>query len=150
MVRFAHVNVVARDWRSLAEFYVKVFGCVPRPPERDLHGEWLDDVTSFKEAHIRGVHLALPGYGDSGPTLEVFGYERPIARGGVPGLNKPGFAHIAFVVDDVRKTLAKMERRGGRPVGKIAKTAIPGAGTLEIVYARDPEGNVVELQRWAK
>jgi predicted enzyme related to lactoylglutathione lyase len=149
MIRFAHVNVVARDWRALAKFYVDVFGCVARLPERDLGGAWLDDITAFEGAHIRGVHLALPGHGDAGPTLEVFGYERPKGRAGSRALNRPGFAHIAFAVDDVRKTLTEMERRGGERVGRVARTVIPGAGTLEVVYARDPEGNIVELQRWS-
>jgi predicted enzyme related to lactoylglutathione lyase len=59
------------------------------------------------------------------------------------------FAHvnIAFVVDDLRKTLAAMQRRGGRRVGAVITTVIPGAGTMKIVYCRDPEGNIVELQQ---
>jgi lactoylglutathione lyase len=146
-MRFAHVNVVARDWRSLAEFYVEVFGCAVRPPERDLKGEWLDELTALEGAHIRGVHLLLPGHGDGGPTLEIFRYERRSGRGGASAVNKPGFAHIAFVVDDLRRTLARMERRGGRRVGRVIATSIPGAGTMKIVYARDPEGNIVELQQ---
>jgi predicted enzyme related to lactoylglutathione lyase len=147
MTRFAHVNIVARDWRSLAGFYVEVFGCAPKPPERDLRGDWLDDLTALKGAHIRGIHLVLPGGGDAGPTLEIFEYEKRRGRGGVPGVNKPGLAHLAFVVDDLRRTLAKMERRGGRRVGRVVTTVIPGAGALKLAYARDPEGNIVELQQ---
>ena len=33
--RYAHTNLIARDWRRLSDFYVRVFGCVPVPPERD-------------------------------------------------------------------------------------------------------------------
>jgi hypothetical protein len=51
--------------------------------------------------------LRLPGYGDNGPTLEIFNYNilEPRPRTAV---NRPGFGHIAFSVDDVaaaRKTV---------------------------------------------
>ena len=147
MIRFAHINVVARDWRSLAEFYVEVFGCTPKPPERNLSGAWLDDLTALRGAHIQGIHLLLPGHGADRPTLEIFGYEKRRGRGGGVAINKPGFAHIAFVVGDLKRTLAAMERRGGRRVGRIVTTIIPGAGSMKLVYARDPEGNIVELQQ---
>jgi len=37
---------------------------------------------------------------------------------------------------------------GGSVVGQIATTQVNGVGTLRVVYARDPEGNIVELQKW--
>jgi hypothetical protein len=36
--RYGHTNLVARDWRRLAGFYVDPFGCVPVPPERAYPG----------------------------------------------------------------------------------------------------------------
>ena len=38
---------------------------------------------------------------------------------------------------------------GGGTVGKIAVTEVDGVGVLRVVYARDPEGNIVELQKWS-
>lgn len=35
-MRFAHTNIAARDWKTLANFYIKVFECKIKPPERDL------------------------------------------------------------------------------------------------------------------
>jgi predicted enzyme related to lactoylglutathione lyase len=146
-VRFVHTNIVARDWKSLALFYVRVFGCRRKPPERDLSGRWLDQITSLRNARIRGIHLSLPGYGDDGPTLEIFQYAKS-RPSGIPAVNRPGFAHIAFAVDDVRRALAKVERHGGGRVGSLVKTAVEGVGPIELVYARDPEGNIIELQKW--
>ena len=37
---------------------------------------------------------------------------------------------------------------GGRDYGKLATIDIPGAGRLTLIYMTDPEGNIVELQRW--
>jgi hypothetical protein len=31
---------------------------------------------------------------------------------------------------------------------KIATTEVGGVGFLQVIYARDPEGNIVELQKW--
>ena len=71
-MKFVHVNIVAKDWRKLAEFYEKVFGCIRILPERSFSGEWLEKGTGIKNAKIKGVHLRLPGFGENGPTLEIF------------------------------------------------------------------------------
>jgi len=144
---FAHVDLVARDWKRLAAFYEEIFGCIRVPPERRLSGAWLDAATGLPGAAIRGVHLRLPGMGEGGPTLEVLQYaaeaERPPTA-----TNRPGFGHIAFSVDDVQAALDSVVAAGGGPVGDVVTSEIPGAGAITFVYATDPEGNVIELQRW--
>ena len=145
--RFVHTNLVARDWRALAAFYERVFGCRPMPPERDLAGQWLDDATGLREARIHGVHLRLPGHGDSGPTLEVFQYDEQLEPTPTAP-NRPGLGHIAFAVDDVDAACAAIVRAGGSLVGEIVHVEIPGAGAIAFAYAADPEGNIIEVQRW--
>ena len=145
--KYVHTNLIAKDWRRLVQFYSEVFGCQPRGPERDLSGSWLDSVNAVPKAHLRGVHLRLPGYGDDGPTVEIFSYDRLIERG-LPAANQCGFAHIAFAVDDVDQALQAVIAAGGSAVGQIATTPVAGVGMLRVVYARDPEGNIVELQKW--
>jgi len=44
--------------------------------------------------------------------------------------------------------LTKAKKYGGGSVGEIISTEIRGVGNIEVVYARDPEGNIVELQKW--
>ena len=146
--KYVHTNLTARDWKKLVRFYCDVFGCVPKGPDRDLSGDWLDRVTSLRSAHLRGIHLLLPGYGDAGPTLEIFTYDETVERG-LPGANESGLGHIAFAVDDVDEALQAVITAGGSLVGDIAMTEVSGVGPLRVVYARDPEGNIVELQRWS-
>ena len=148
-IKYVHTNLVARDWRKLADFYQRLFGCVPLPPERDLKGDWLDKGTGIPGAHIRGAHLRLPGYGDAGPTLEIFQYE-PVADAGAKPVNRPGFAHIAFQVDDVPGMVERVLAEGGEPVGETVALEVAGAGTVTMAYVTDPEGNIIELQRWRK
>ena len=104
--RFAHVNLVARDWRRLVRFYEQVFGCVPVPPERDLAGQWLEDGTGIPGARIRGIHLRLPGHGDAGPTLEVLQYDHLLDRP-EPAANRPGFGQnvAGLIVMDIQPDL---------------------------------------------
>ncbi|MBN1643081.1 MAG: VOC family protein [Anaerolineae bacterium] len=144
---FVHVNLIARDWRALAAFYSEVLGCTPLPPERDLSGEWLDRATGLSGAHIRGAHLRLPGYGDNGPTLELFQYDEQRAPA-EKAPNRPGLGHIAFAVDDVRAACAAIVAAGGGMLGKVVTVEVSGAGTIEFAYATDPEGNAIEVQRW--
>jgi predicted enzyme related to lactoylglutathione lyase len=156
-IRYAHTNLVARDWRRLAAFYQAVFGCTPVPPERNLEGDWLDRGSGVAGARIRGVHLRLPGYGEEGPTLELFQYERPLpaADAGSPthasrAPNQPGFGHLAFAVPEVKEALEAVVEAGGSALGEVVRVPIQGAGLIEWTYARDPEGNILELQHWER
>src|SRR5512136_380465 len=123
--RFAHVNLIARDWRRLADFYSRVFGWEPVPPERDLSGAWLDTATGMSAARICGVHLRLPGHGSNGPTLEIFQYHHSAERP-APVLNRPGFGHIALAVADVVAARDAVAAAGGGTVGDLVSVDIPG------------------------
>ena len=145
-MRYLHTNLVARDWQRLAAFYEKVFGCERVLPERHLSGASIERGSGVPGARIDGVHLRLPGVGPDGPTLEVFQYgEREDAP--PPPANRVGFGHIAFEVDDVAATRAAVVEAGGATVGTVESVAIEGAGRITWTYARDPEGNIIELQR---
>ena len=146
--KYVHTNLIARDWKTLAQFYREVFGCESKGPERNLSDEWLDKVTALSNAHLRGVHLRLPGYhGEDGPTLEIFSYDAAVERP-LPGANECGFGHIAFAVDNVDEALEAVIAAGGGAVGETVTAEVNGVGVLHVVYARDPEGNIVELQKW--
>jgi predicted enzyme related to lactoylglutathione lyase len=147
--RFVHTNLIAKNWKMLAEFYERVFGCVRVPPERNLSGEWLEKVTGVHGAEIHGLHLRLPGYGDEGPSLEIFQYNYQKKRPET-GLNRPGFAHIAFAVEDIEAAREKVLAAGGRSIGEVVSVEIPDAGRITFVYVTDPEGNIIELQRWSR
>jgi predicted enzyme related to lactoylglutathione lyase len=144
-MRYLHTNLVARDWQRLAAFYERVFGCVRVLPERHLSGESIERGSGVPGARIDGVHLRLPGLGPDGPTLEVFQYsEREEAS--TPSANRVGFGHIAFDVDDVAEARTAVVEAGGAIVGTVESVVIEGAGRITWTYARDPEGNIIELQ----
>lgn len=146
--RYVHTNLIAQDWRKLVEFYQEVFGCTPVTPERNLSGQWLENITGVPGAEISVMHLRLPGYGDEGPTLEVIRYNSQKKRQ-VTAANRPGFGHIAFAVDDVKVAKDAVITAGGGSVGDVESVDIPGRGRLTEVYVTDPEGNIIELQKWS-
>src|SRR5512133_3366187 len=116
--KYVHTNLIAQDWRKLAQFYTDVFGCVLAPPERDFQGNDLDAGTGLKGAHLTGAHLRLPGYGENGPTIEIFNYSQLEPRPKT-AVNRPGFGHIAFEVDNVEAAQREVEADGGSKVGEI-------------------------------
>jgi len=146
-MKYKHTNIIAKDWRALARFYEEVFGCVRVPPERHLEGEWLAKGTGVPGARFSGVHLRLPGCGESGPTLEIYQYSRNKQRS-ASAANREGFSHIAFEVDDVAQMLEQILTHGGKSIGSVVSQDLEGIGRLTFVYVADPEGNILELQSW--
>ena len=148
--RYAHTNLIAKDWRALAHFYQNVFGCELVPPERNYEGDLLAAGTGLPAGiALRGAHLRLPGYGDEGPTLELYQYNRLAGRPET-AVNRPGFAHIAFEVDDLVAARQAVLAAGGGEVGQIVTTTIATGANVTWVYLTDPEGNIIELQTWSE
>lgn len=147
MLRYVHTNIIARDAAKLIDFYKKSLGCKSMGQTRDLRGPWLDRLTGLPQAHITGEHLLLPGYDAAHPTLEIFSYDS-LRDTLPPEVNRPGLAHLAFEVDDVETTLEAIRAEGGGQVGEVVTAAYPNNMEAVFVYARDPEGNIIELQSW--
>jgi predicted enzyme related to lactoylglutathione lyase len=146
--RYVHTNLIAADWARLAAFYTTVFGCTLVPPERDYRGPELDAGTGLRDAHMRGAHLRLPGYGADGPTLEIYQYDTQEPRPAT-AVNRPGFGHIAFEVDDVAAARAEVLAQGGQAVGDVVTLTTAAGRRVTWCYLTDPEGNVIELQSWS-
>jgi len=146
--RFGHVNLIARDWRALADFYVRLFGCELVPPERDYRGDDLAAGTGVPGAALRGAHLRLPGHGPTGPTLEIYQFES-MPDGLPPAANRPGFQHIAFAVPSVADARGAVLAAGGRPIGTVVTLQTADGRFVTWTYVTDPEENIIELQSWS-
>jgi predicted enzyme related to lactoylglutathione lyase len=144
---YKHTSIIAKDWRALAKFYEDVFDCILLRPERSLFGTWLEKGTGVPDARISGAHLRLPGYGETGPTLEIFQYSENERRPRTAA-NREGISHLAFEVDDVEQAMADVLNHGGSKLGDITSSEVEGVGYLRFVYLADPEGNIIELQAW--
>lgn len=143
--KYVHTNLVACDWRRLALFYQETFGCVPLPPERNLSGPDYERGIGVPQARAQGIHLLLPGWGSTGPTLEIFQYAAP-APGTAAVVHRPGLGHIAFAVASVGEARSQVLAAGGSGVGEVISTRIDPGMVVTWCYVRDPEGNIIELQ----
>ena len=146
--RYGHTNLIARDWRRLAAWYERLFDCTPVPPERDYAGADLERGTAVPGAALRGVHLRLPGHGDDGPTLEIYTFASTAGES-ARRIDRPGFGHIAFAVDEVESARRRVLDEGGAAVGEVVTLTTSDGRRVTWCYLTDPEGNVVELQSWA-
>lgn len=149
-IRYVHTNIVAKDWRRIVAFYVEVLGCKVVGPERNLSGQWLTKLTGITDVQIQGAHLALPGYDENGPTLEVFSYSREVGRVELDAINRQGLAHIAFHVDDVEQMVKHILAAGGGILGEVVRKEYSPISILTVAYCQDPEGNYIEIQNWSK
>jgi len=61
-------------------------------------------------------------------------------------VNRPGFGHIAFVVDNVAAAREAVLAAGGHAVGEVVTLTKALGKQLTWVYVTDPEGNILEIQ----
>jgi predicted enzyme related to lactoylglutathione lyase len=146
--KYSHTNLIAYDWRRLAEFYFAVFGCVVVPPERDYRGAEIEAVTGIPGVQVQGAHLRVPGYDNNGPTLEIFQYNT-LAPAGKPAVNRPGFAHVAFEVENVEEARERVLAHGGCTIGEVVTLTTRAGRRVTVCYVTDPEGNGIEVQCWS-
>ncbi len=139
----SHVSLTARDALALSSFYQAVFDLVERRPPRRLAGEAVWRGNGLPGVEILVVWLEEPE--QTGPFLEIMQYTTTVDRGS-PAVNEPGFAHLAFEVADIHETLERVLRFGGCLQGQVTNFGTGQAPRL-IVYVRDPEGNILELDQ---
>jgi predicted enzyme related to lactoylglutathione lyase len=142
-MKLAHINLVARDAGVLAAFYVNVFKCEHlREPEM-LSGEKVSRGNGISNSKIYSIWLKFPEL--DLPFLEIHEHNVTHDRN-QPRVNEPGFGHLSFQMEDISFVLSAIIRAGGAQIGEITDFGTADKPFL-IAYARDPEGNVLELEQ---
>ncbi|MBO9136635.1 VOC family protein (plasmid) [Rhizobium sp. B230/85] len=142
-MRLAHINLVARNVEVLTAFYVNVMKCNVLRELKTLSGENVSRGNGLPNSEIRTIWLKFPEL--ERPFLEIHEHTTTHHRD-QPRVNEPGFGHLAFQMEDIRDTLSKIIEAGGAQIGEIIDFGTPGMPYL-IAYARDVEGNVLELEQ---
>lgn len=149
-MRLSHVSLTARHADRLSAFYKGVFGFVDRRPPKRLSGEIVSRGNGLPNSNIYAIWLRFPG--DTGPFLEIMEYDdAPAGRSFpvvhvAPAVNALGYGHLAFEVQDLNETLEKVLQLGGTLQGQVTNFGREDSPYL-IVYMRDPEGNILELEQ---
>jgi catechol 2,3-dioxygenase-like lactoylglutathione lyase family enzyme len=143
MVRhFDHVTVAVRDIEAAKRFFA-LLG-FEEAIATVISGSTMADYMGVPGIEADHVTLVLPG---ASPRLEVqlLRYRQPAvpADPSVARLDKLGFNHVCFAVDDVVAEVARLEAAGVK-----RRNEIMDFHGRKLVYVVGPEGIVVELAEW--
>lgn len=142
-MKLAHINLVARDAKALAAFYVNVFECEYLREPKILSGENVSRGNGLPNSEIYSIWLKLPEC--NAPFLEIHEHKVMHDRQ-LPRVNEPGFGHLSFQMENLSAVLLALIEAGGMQVGEITDFGSVGTPFL-IAYGRDPEGNILELEQ---
>lgn len=139
---FDHVTVCVRDLEAARRFFA-LLGF-----EEDkavvISGEPFASYMGLAEIEADHVTLTVPGLT---PRLEVqlLHYRRPeaLADAHIARLDKLGFNHICFAVDDAEATVAHLKANGVEVRGELK-----GFHNRRLFFLTGPEGVTVELAQW--
>lgn len=123
-MKFKYVQIGAKDYKALADFYINALDFVKVDDD-----SWLDG----KE----GIVLQAPGFDDGNAVL--FGFI-PSTKGASAQINDKGFAHTCYETTDVKGAVKRLVKFGGGFQSTLKHPTINPC-----VYCKDPEGNVVEF-----
>ena len=142
-----HINLVVADLERMAAFYGKVLGLV-ETKRATISGEWIGRVVGLEAVTAEVIYLDPP----SGPRVELIRYVEPDgARPQGLGLsNTHGLRHLAFRVADIDAAVRSLRDAGIEILSDVqtvpeAQVTYEGGVRKQLVYFRDPEGNLLEL-----
>jgi len=140
--RFDHVTVVVRDMDKAKAF----FGLLGFKEDKTvvISGPVMAAYMGVDGIEAEHVTLALAG---GTPRLEVqllrYRHPDPLADPNIERLEKIGFNHICFAVDDIEAEVAKL-----RAHGIAMRNELMDFHSRKLIFVKGPEGITVELSQW--
>jgi catechol 2,3-dioxygenase-like lactoylglutathione lyase family enzyme len=102
----------------------------------------MDDYMGIKDIKADHVTLAIE---NPHTEVQLLRYHHPdaLADPNVAKLNKVGFNHICFTVDDLEAEIARLTA-----AGVTLRNAMMDFHSRKLVFLNGPEGITVELAEW--
>ena len=139
---FDHVTIVVRDVEKTKKFF-DLLG-FREDKSVVISGEKFSNYMGVDDMEAEHVTLVLH---NASPRMEVqllkYLHPDPIPDPNITNLNKLGFNHICFAVDDVKEELDKL-----RANGVETRNDIMDFHSRKLVFIVGPEGITVELSEW--
>lgn len=140
--RFDHVTICVRDLDAAKKF----FGLLGFEEDRSgvISSEPFASYMGLKEIEADHVTLAVPGVS---PRFEVqlLHYRRPDPQtnANIARLDKIGFNHVCFAVDDADATAEHLKSHGVEVRGELKDFQ-----NRKLYFVTGPEGVTIELAQW--
>ncbi len=140
--RFDHVTIVVRDMEAAKRFfgYLGFEQTLTALIKGEKFSRYMN-VTGIEAEHVTLKHAK------ASPRMEVqlLKYHHPEAAPDpqIRNLNKIGFNHVCFAVEDMDAALAKLKTHSIEP-----KTEILDFHDRKLVFLPGPEGITLELSQW--
>lgn len=140
---FDHVTVCVNDLEAAKHFFSLLGFAVDKSVV--ISGELFAAYMGLSEIDADHITLVLPG---ASPRLEVqlLHYRRPEVSSDPnrANLNRLGFNHICFAVDDAEALVADLKSKGVEVRGELK-----GFHDRRLFFLTGPEGITVELAQWS-
>lgn len=139
IVNVRHAAIVVHDLIFMRDFYKSVFGFEVAKEEIET-GPFIETVVGLSKVNLHWVKMRMP----NNLLLELLKYISPESPQRTQEItsNAFGHSHLAFTVSNIELFLKTLVLHGGRVVNQPAKNP---AGTVWVCYAKDPEGNILEI-----
>jgi catechol 2,3-dioxygenase-like lactoylglutathione lyase family enzyme len=139
---FDHVTVVVRDVDAAKRFFA-LLG-FKESKSVVISGKIMDDYMGIPGLEAEHVTLVLEHVSPR-TEVQLLRYHHPdaIVDPNIAKLNKLGFNHICFAVDDVEAEVAKLKAAGVR-----LRNEIMDFHSRKLVFVYGPEDITVELAQW--
>lgn len=135
-----HHGITVADIDRSLRFFVDVLG-FDRGATVELDEEFTSTVTGVRGSTLKAVFVHGPGV-----DIELLQYHEPGPHPGEPlSTSRPGSAHLALFVDDIRGIVDAANAVGWAVAGAIAPIASGPRAGGHAAYLRDADGVTVEL-----
>jgi catechol 2,3-dioxygenase-like lactoylglutathione lyase family enzyme len=140
-----HTGLTVSDLDRSIAFYRDLLG-LELIAQWDSSQPYLRAVVGYPDAELRIALLRLPQRGDApSPHVELLEYRQPRGTRGDAHTYHPGNAHIAFMVDDLDATYARLKAQGVRFKSAPVQVTHGRNTGAKAVYLFDPDDITLEM-----
>jgi catechol 2,3-dioxygenase-like lactoylglutathione lyase family enzyme len=139
-----HINIVVKNLEAAKTFFIK-FGFTVQH-EGILKGKWIDTLTRLKNIKAEYVALCLHN-GETNLELLKFINPENLSTCDNDVINKTGFRHMAFEVNNIKKVVEDLKEQGIESLSSVQEYK---EINKKLCYIKGPEGIVLELAEYGK
>ena len=132
-----HIGIVVTNMENSLKFYRDQLG-LKIIKDMDEQGNYLDNMLSLNDVHVRTVKLSA---NENTTLVELLEFESHNDNK-IRNFYTIGASHVAFTVDDIEKLYVDLSEKN------IKFNAIPQKspdGLVKVTFCKDPDGTPIEL-----